>query len=75
MITFCSLAIHFAGCKLWARYSIPRFRNLNMHILVIAPYGIYYFTALFTKIQTILPSIEINANCRFCMVSRFEDET
>ena len=28
---FCSLAIHFAGCKCWAGYSIWPFKNLNRH--------------------------------------------
>ena len=37
MSTICSLGIHFAGCKCWARYLIWPFRNLNMYILVIVP--------------------------------------
>ena len=75
MITFCSLAIHFGGCKRCARYSIWPFRNLNMHDLVTAPWRNYSFKILFAKIPQILISIEINANCRFCMLSWFGDET
>ena len=35
----------------------------------------FSFTTLFAKIPRILLSIEINANCRFCMISWFGDET
>ena len=75
MITFCSLAIHFAGCKCWARYSILPFWNLKMHVLVIASERHYSFTVLFVINSRILLSIEINTNCRFCRISWFEDET
>ena len=74
MSTFCSLCIHFAGCKCWARYSKWPFRNLNMYVLVIVSQRNYSFTALFAKYPRILLFIEINANCRFCMTSWFGDE-
>ena len=46
-----------------------------MSIPVKASRQNYSFTALFSKTPRILLSIVINANCRFCMVSRFGDET
>ena len=71
---FCSLALHFAGCKCWARYSICPFKNLYMHLLVNASLRNYSFVALFAKMSRILLSIETNAKCRFCIIRWFGDE-
>ena len=61
---FCSLPLVNAGPDL-------DIRNLNRNALVNASQSNYSFAALFAKILRILFSIEINANCRFCMVIWF----
>ena len=45
-----------------------------MYVLIMMSERNYTYKALFAKFPRILLSIEINAICRFCMISWFGDE-